>query len=319
MKRRIIIVVAFIFSISFCMGQNIQEQKRIEEQQKQAAKERQEQAIKEQKAAEAERLRVLEQNYQNAVASAQENFEQKNYAQAKQDYLTAIELKPQKAAEFNPKITELDKLIIEKAKEDAIAERERLEQEAVAERERLYQKAIESAENNFKQKRYEEAKQDYRAALELKPENASLINRKIAEIDKPATLYIYRGVNRNVWTIIPKEYTIYLDNVVVGNSTKNWKTSVKVTTFGTKKISATITNTNKVSKKAEVQVDFEPGGVYYVRSGIESKSVGTGKYETVTDRNGKITYTEKTVLEYTPILELVHKSIGEGEYKAIKE
>jgi len=47
-----------------------------------------------------------------------------------------------------------------------------------------YNDAIASAQRNVEYEFYELAKQDYRRAIEIKPDNKSFINRKIAEIDK---------------------------------------------------------------------------------------------------------------------------------------
>jgi hypothetical protein len=198
-----------------------------------------------------------------------------------------------------------------------------------AERERLYNEAIASAERNFKQGRYEQAKDDYRDARNLKPENAGYVDRKIAELDKPATLYIYR---KGGFLATSHKYNILIDNQVVCQSENRLKKTVTVTTFGTKKISATIEN-----RTAEVKINFEPCGVYYVRSSVKSDQRNTGKYKTVTETqyksSGSIfkgTYKSEpagtitksvpvTETYYTPILEEVSKSIGKSEYDEIKE
>ena len=130
--------------------------------------------------------------------------------------------------------------------------------------------------------------------------------------DNPAMLHLYR--KRKVLDfILPTKYDILLDNKAVGNSTNNWKTTVKVTTSGTKTVSATIDG-----RKATVLINFEPGGLYYVRSDVDSKEVDTGKTKTTTDRNGKTTTTKVTDFEYTPILQLVDNSTGESEFNKIK-
>jgi len=153
------------------MGQvgNIQMQKQIEE-------ERVREAIRQDsinRANAAEQQRVLDQRYKNLIASAESNFKQKNYAQAKQDYLAAINLKPENEASLKSKIAEIDRLILEEAAKNARAERER-----------RYNESIASAERNFSLKNYAQAKQDYLTAKDLKPENAVAIDSKIAEIDK---------------------------------------------------------------------------------------------------------------------------------------
>jgi len=81
MKRIAIVLTLLIFSILFGMAQNIQEQREIE-------------------------LR-----YQTAIESAQKNFNQRQYKQAKLDYITAREIKPENAAFINEIIAEIDLLI----------------------------------------------------------------------------------------------------------------------------------------------------------------------------------------------------------------
>ena len=81
MKNRVITVLVLFLGLSFCMGQNVQE------------------------------MRQNELRYQNAIESAQKNFNQRNYEAAKQDYQTAIKLKPENAEFINEIIAEIDKLI----------------------------------------------------------------------------------------------------------------------------------------------------------------------------------------------------------------
>ena len=107
-------------------------------------------------------IEELEHRYQFFIQSAQEDFGRTQYAHAKQSYKDALELKPENATWINAKIAEIDRILLEI----------------------LYQDVIESAENNFKQRKFTQAKQDYRSALDYKPENASFVNSKIAEIDK---------------------------------------------------------------------------------------------------------------------------------------
>jgi len=256
--------------------------------------------------------------YQKAITSAQRNLEFERYELAREDYLTALRLKPENDAYINEQINKIESLVaLEKRKREA------------AERERLYQEAIASAERNIKQGQYEHAKDDYRDAIGLKPENRDLINRKIAELDKPATLYIYR---KGGFFATTHRYNIFLDNKVVCQSENRLKKTVTVTDFGTKTISATIEN-----RKAEVQINFKPGGVYYVRSSVKSDQRNTGQYKTVTtpvyESSGNVfkgtykrtqvgTKTESVAVTetyYTPILEEVSKSVGEAEYDAIKD
>jgi len=125
-----------------------------------------------------------------------------------------------------------------------------------------------------------------------------------------AILYIYR--KRKLLDILPKKYDILLDNTIVGNSTNNWKTTITVNNFGTQTLSATIDG-----RKANVRINFQSGNVYYVRSDVSSKSVSTGEIRTTTDKNGKTTRTRVTEVQYTPILQLVDKRVGESEFNAI--
>ena len=178
-----------------------------------------------------------------------------------------------------------------------------------------YQNAIESAQRNLNRQQYAEAKQDYLIALDLKPENAATINREIDKIDRklnePALLLIYRL--RKFGTIIPVRYDILLDNTVVATSTTNWKTTVTVNSLGRKTISATIDG-----RKAEASLNFEPGGVYYLRSDVSSTTRNTGRTRTTTDRNGKTTTTDIKETLYTPVLQLIENSLGERESNSIK-
>ena len=294
MKRVVFTVLALSISISFCAGQNIRE-----------AVEQQQQQQQQQKAAEEQRRRELDLSYQNAVASAQQNFDQQKYAQAKQDYMKARELKPENAATIDAKIAEIDRLLLEE--ENELAE---------ARRELRYQNVIASAQQNYNNRQYAQAIQDYMAAREIKPEETAAIDAKIAEIERllnePALLHIYR--KRRPLDLIPKRYDILLGNIVVGNSTNNWKTTTTVNTFGVNIISSTIDG-----RTAEVQINFEPGSVYYLRSDVSSNTVDTGKTTTITDRNGRTITRKVTEIQYTPILQLVDKSIGESEFNAIAE
>jgi len=142
-------------------------------------------------------------------------------------------------------------------------------------------------------------------------EMARLEREAFERANQPAVLHIYR--KRKPLDLLPKRYDIHLDNVVVGNSTNNWKTTVTVPPpLGTKTVSSTIDGRN-----AEVQINFEPGGVYYVRSNVDSKQVETGETKTVTGKDGKLTTTKVTVVQHTPVLQLVDKNVGESEFNAI--
>ena len=269
----------------------------------------------------AEKAAERDRKYQEALTSAQRNIEYQRYELAKEDYLTARGLKPENADYINEQIENIEQFIAEeKDKKEKMLAAQKREQEAAererqaAERERLYLEAIASAERNAKQGRYEHAKDDYRDARNLKPENAGYVDRKIADLDRPATLYIYHQTPKwtgtiNFSTTNTKRYDVYLDNLLVGRTENKWKKIVTVKNVGKKTVSATIEG-----RKAQVQINFEPGETYYVRASYTAKEVGTGRYTVV---NGKSTQVTRT--EYTPTLQLMDKNLGKSEYDAIKE
>ena len=107
-----------VLSISFCGAQSIQEAVKAERERKEQLqreaeeqKKREEQQRKEaqrlKREAEDRRLFELEQSYQNAIKSAENNYIQGQYAKAKQDYTTALGLKPAEANTINPKIAKI--------------------------------------------------------------------------------------------------------------------------------------------------------------------------------------------------------------------
>ena len=136
------------------------------------------------------------------------------------------------------------------------------------------------------------------------------VDEKISNMNESAFLYIYR--KRKVLDILPKRYDVLLDNIVVGNSTNNWKTTVPVNTYGAKTISASIDG-----KKAEVHINFEPGGKYYIRSDVFSETRNTGKTQTITARDGSKRTEAVTEIIYTPILQLMESRLGASEFNAI--
>jgi len=142
-------------------------------------------------------------------------------------------------------------------------------------------------------------------------ESAPNVTSVSVVMDEPALLHIYR--RRNRLDILPTRYDIFLDNVVVGNSTNNWKTTATVTTSGMKTVSATIDG-----RRVEVRINFESGGVYYVRSDVDSKTIDTGRTRTTTNRDGTTRTTAVTEIQHTPILQIVDKSVGESEFNAIR-
>lgn len=84
MKNTIATILAIVFSISSCVAQNPQTTQTRQQ---------------------------IERRYQDAIESARKNFSERRYSQAKQDYLTAIGIKPENAAFINDIITEIDKLL----------------------------------------------------------------------------------------------------------------------------------------------------------------------------------------------------------------
>ena len=135
------------------------------------------------------------QNYQQAVAKADGFFNQKSYEKAKEAFAEAARLKPDEKypAEMTVKI---DNLIAEQTKLAAEAEAERIRvakaaaaAEAArlaaiqAEKDKNYNDAITRADNLFNQKEYENARNEYRSAQTVKPEE-SYPQQKIAEIEK---------------------------------------------------------------------------------------------------------------------------------------
>jgi len=147
---------------------------------------------------------------------------------------------------------------------------------------------------------------DSTSGVSITPEN----NDQMTANNETALLYLYR--KRKIISLMPQRYDIILDNVAVGNSTNNWKTSVLVTNFGLQTLWATIEG-----RKAEVRINFQPGNVYYVRSDVSSRSIKTGKINSYKAKDGSTRTLEETITEYTPILQLMDKRLGESEFKAI--
>ena len=72
-------------------------------------------------------------------------------------------------------------------------------------------------------------------------------------------------------------------------------------TFGTKTVSANIER-----RRAEVRINFEPGGVYYIRSDVKTT-------ETYRSGNTRTTRTIPTL----PTLQLMDSGVGASEFNAI--
>jgi len=187
MKKVVFSLLLSFLSILFCEAQNLQdaikqqqqqeaqqrraaeEQRQREAQQRQAAEERRLRDEQQRQAYDEQRLRENELRYQNAIESAERNVNQRQFAQAKQLYLVALELKPENSASINARIAEVDRMLREEEK---------------AERERRYHEAIRLGDNNFNNRQFAQARQNYLDALSLKPENATSINARIDEVEK---------------------------------------------------------------------------------------------------------------------------------------
>ncbi|MEZ4721851.1 MAG: hypothetical protein R2813_08260, partial [Flavobacteriales bacterium] len=111
--------------------------------------------------AEADRLKKLESDYRLLIATADKDFEKKNYEVSKSGYEKALGLKD----ESYPKqrIEEIDALLAEKL----AAEQSKKAQEEV---DAQYNALIASGDNAFKSQNYSSAKSDYEKALALKDE-----------------------------------------------------------------------------------------------------------------------------------------------------
>ena len=129
-------------------------------------------------------------------------------------------------------------------------------------------------------------------------------------MDEPAILHIYR--QRRALEILPQRYDIYLDDVVVGRSNNNWKTTTTINTSGAKTIWADIGG-----RTASVEIYVEPGAVYYVRSAVDSETVDTGKTRTAKNRDGSTRTTAVTETLFSPILQLMDTNLGAREFNAI--
>jgi len=307
MKKILTIAFFTFFYISLGISQNIQQQRqqeterqRLEQQsiqhQRQLEAERQRQETQERQEAEQRRHRM----YQNFIESAQRNFEQRRYAQAVQDYRSALELKPERATFINARIAEIDqRLLVQRQRqaetEQQAAEAQRQQEEAQRQREisRRYGEAIRSAQTHFNNRRFEQARQYYLRAREIAPENATFINQRLAYIDmrmnEPATLNVYRmRFTNGSWT--STRFNVYLGQMQIGRAAPNWKISVPIHNFGTQTVSV-----GNTGNRRQVQIDFQPGGVYYVRIGF-------------------VTHGQTS----SPTIEVVSRNIGESEINRIE-
>ncbi|WP_346860518.1 hypothetical protein [uncultured Draconibacterium sp.] len=125
-----------------------------------------------------------ERDYQDAVSKGDRFFEQKNYVNAKTAFADAGAIKPDESYP-QEMIGKIDGLIAEEARllaQKEADEKARLEAAAAAEAARLaaiqaekdknYADAIARADNFFDAKEYDNSRNEYRAALDVKPEEA---------------------------------------------------------------------------------------------------------------------------------------------------
>ena len=121
-------------------------------------------------------------DYQNAVAKADRLFEQKQYPDARTAFADAGKIKPEET--YPPEmIGKIDGLVAEQqrlAKEAAEAEAARLAA-IQAEKDKNYADAIAKADNLFNEKNYDNSRTEYRAALDIKPDE-SYPQQRIDEI-----------------------------------------------------------------------------------------------------------------------------------------
>ncbi len=121
-------------------------------------------------------------DYQNAVAKADRLFEQKQYPDARTAFADAGKIKPEET--YPPEmIGKIDGLVAEQqrlAQEAADAEAARLAA-IQAEKDKNYADAIAKADNLFNEKNYDNSRNEYRAALNIKPDE-SYPQQRIDEI-----------------------------------------------------------------------------------------------------------------------------------------
>jgi len=117
--------------------------------------------------AEMNRLREIEDNYNNTIATANAAFNAQNYITAKEAYTNALAFKPDEQYPVD-RISEIDVLLEEQAMQQAI--------------DAQYNKLVSSADSLFMMEEYEPASRYYTDALELKPGEAYPGN-KITEIE----------------------------------------------------------------------------------------------------------------------------------------
>nr|WP_319266969.1 hypothetical protein [uncultured Draconibacterium sp.] len=116
-------------------------------------------------------LARLDREYKDLIAEGDRLFERKDYANSKTTFAEAAKLKPQET--YPPEMmNKIDGLVTEQerlAQEAAEAEAARLAA-IQAEKDKNYNDAIARADELFSAENYENSRNEYRAALEIKPE-----------------------------------------------------------------------------------------------------------------------------------------------------
>lgn len=115
--------------------------------------------------AEQERMRTLEENYNKVIADADQQFASSNLEGARSGYTAALALKPNEAYPTG-KIAEIDKVLAElRAREEA------------------FKGFIKRGDQLFAEKKYEESRNEYTGALDIRPGD-SYAKDRIAEITR---------------------------------------------------------------------------------------------------------------------------------------
>ena len=127
-----------------------------------------------------------EESYQSAIAIADKEFTDKNFDQARKEYLRASDIKP---AEAYPKgrIQAIDKLFADQQQAALLSATEK--QKAL---DNEYKAAIASGEKLFKARTWDQAKSEYQKALALKPDEI-LPKKRITSIDSIGNAGIARA------------------------------------------------------------------------------------------------------------------------------
>ena len=140
--------------------------------------------------AEAARLAAIQaekdKNYADAIARADNLFNEKNYENSRNEYRSALAIKPEETYP-QQQISEIDRLLKELA--DAKAAQEALD--------RQYAGLIQQADRMFSAKSYNPSKENYQKASDLKPDE-SYPKEKIVEIDNILTRQAIDEKYRNV-------------------------------------------------------------------------------------------------------------------------